>query len=239
MAKTILAIIEKIAACFKNFGVTNTLLSLLIALIIIVGGLELWNGNTISAINDWKTEERVVNKDIFNKSRDFYAGLKQYMRSEVNKSNCAYMMLVEFHNGSENIITNIDFCKFDVTLEVQNDERPYVCIDDYTNQNVFKYDILLDDKVYDEGIATYTSDDLKSIDAYLLKNIKLYNSDIDFMAISPIEVNDRIVGMVVGFYTDEKSYNMKHFLQVKTKIENKFKVETKNFGEIRENRKNR
>ena len=46
MAKTILAIIEKIAACFKNFGVTNTLLSLLIALIIIVGGLELWNVNT-------------------------------------------------------------------------------------------------------------------------------------------------------------------------------------------------
>lgn len=230
---TIITCITSICECFKKFGITNTLLSLFIVLIVILIGLELWNGNTISAIKEWKVEERTLNKDAFKKSQNFYSEIKQYMHKEVSNSNCDYMMLIEFHNGSENIMTNIDFCKFDVTLQVQNDNIPYIAMDDYVNQNIFKYDIFLESKIFDDGIATYTIDNLKTADRYFYNQIMLYDTNVSYIAITTINVSDQIVGMLAAFYHNEDNFDLSHYLTMKTKIENRFKAEVKNIGDIR------
>ena len=66
------------------------------------------------------------------------------MKDYLDVTSSDYIFLFEYHNGMENVMTGIQFCHFDMTLEVLRDGLQYISNDKFRNEFVARYDILLD-----------------------------------------------------------------------------------------------
>lgn len=218
----------------KNGKLFTAFLILFIMNIVLLYFVISTEGNT-KAFNKWKETEAVKKEDLFTKSHTFYATLKAMMKNELKTTESDYIQLIEFHNGSENVMTHIDFCKFDMTLSVQNPNFPYVETDDYTNENIFKYDILSTPNLIDCPILAYTMEELKDVDLYLYNTINNYNAGTQKVVICNVEVEDKVVGMLIYHFTDSAKYDAATVVASKVRIENTFRRGIQN--EVREKKK--
>ena len=108
----------------------------------------------------------------FEKAKQTYGVVKGIMKDYLDKTSSDYIFLVEYHNGMENVMSGIQFCHFDMTLEVFRDGLHYVPSDKYRNEFVARYDILLNEEFESSSKAFYyTTEDLKHVDRYLLQAI--------------------------------------------------------------------
>lgn len=108
----------------------------------------------------------------FEKAKQTYGVVKEIMKDYLDKTSCDYIFLVEYHNGMENVMSGIQFCHFDMTLEVFRDGLQYIPSDKYRNEFVARYDILLNEEFESSSKAFYyTTEDLKHVDRYLLQAI--------------------------------------------------------------------
>ena len=108
----------------------------------------------------------------FEKAKQTYGVVKGIMKDYLNKTSSDYIFLVEYHNGMENVMSGIQFCHFDMTLEVFRDGLQYIPSDKYRNEFVARYDILLNEEFESSSKAFYyTTEDLKHVDRYLLQAI--------------------------------------------------------------------
>ena len=108
----------------------------------------------------------------FEKAKQTYGVVKGIMKDYLDKTSSDYIFLVEYHNGMENVMSGIQFCHFDMTLEVFRDGLHYIPSDKYRNEFVARYDILLNEEFESSSKAFYyTTEDLKQVDGYLLQAI--------------------------------------------------------------------
>ena len=103
----------------------------------------------------------------FEASRQAYALAKHTMEEYVPLTKSEYIFLLEFHNGTENVMTGIQFCRFDMTLEVAAENMQYVPIEKFKDDIVARYDILLSDKMASNKVQYYTQAEFEKVDRYL------------------------------------------------------------------------
>ena len=198
--------IEGIANSVYKYGKSVVLFATMLALfvlcfIVLLGG---WMRNEVDEyINSYRIENVDLHRQSFNKSREFYSGLKTYMRQQRTAIGCNYMFLIEFHNGNENAITNIQFCKFDITIEVQDQTLPYAYTDDVVNENIFKYDLILSDRIANNKVDIYTTEELIGIDRRFYDLITCYSTNVEKIVITRIDYHKDAMGLLVLLFGDD------------------------------------
>ena len=120
--------------------------------------------NTLDERDDRNRENHKVN---FEASRQAYALAKHTMQDYIALTNSEYIFLIEFHNGSENVMTGVQFCRFDITLEVSDEKSPYVPIEKFRDDIVARYDILLSEELSKNKLLHFNQDEFDKVDRYL------------------------------------------------------------------------
>lgn len=126
-------------------------------------------------IDDGNKKAAESHKAAYLKSRETYASVRQIMKSYLAPIDCEYMFLIEYHNGAENVVTGIQFCRFDVSVEVSNESSPYVPIDKFRDDIVARYDVLMGEELADGG-CFYTKGEFERIDRYLAYQLSTINA---------------------------------------------------------------
>lgn len=119
------------------------------------------------ALDDRDAQKNRQHKANFEASRQAYALAKHTMQEFVPLTKSEYIFLLEFHNGSENVMTGIQFCRFDMTLEVAAGQSQYVPIEKFKDDIVARYDILLSDEMTKNKVQYYTQEQFEKVDRYL------------------------------------------------------------------------
>lgn len=200
-----------LAKLTKEHGRTTVINCVLLALlsICVISIVEFrMNGFVSEQISKYNENNTTEHRENFAKSREFYAELKTYLRQQRTNIGCDYILLLEFHNGSENIVTNIQFCKFDITLSVQDPNSPYIEVTDYVNENIYKYDLLLSDVYMDNRINILSIEELEKIDKHFLHLVTDYNSEVKHVVFATIEYNGSPIGMLVFLFTENEMSNI-------------------------------
>lgn len=120
------------------------------------------------AVFEENAESVEEHKELYLASRDMYAQIKRIMRAQRPVVGADYILYLEYHNGSENIATGYQFCKFDVTIEELSDTVPYIVIDDFKDENLYKYDILLSDQVTKSKVSSFTLEEIAAFDKNMI-----------------------------------------------------------------------
>ena len=127
-------------------------------------------------------DERDVNKNTdhqlsFEKSIQSYALAKKTMSNYLDLTGCDYIFLIEYHNGNENIMTGIQFCRFDVTLDVGTGDLSYIPLEKWRDDIVARYDILLSDELNKNKMLYYTKEDFRKVDKYLAMQLEAIEAE--------------------------------------------------------------
>lgn len=126
----------------------------------------------VQSLEERDRQTREAHKIDFEKSKQTYAAVKGVMKDYLDNTSSDYIFLFEYHNGMENVMSGIQFCHFDMTLEVLRDGLPYVANEKFKNEYVARYDILLDPDFESSAKAFYfRTPDLKKVDPYLMQCI--------------------------------------------------------------------
>ena len=158
----------------------------------------------------------------FEKAKQAYGTVKGIMKDCLDKTSSDYIFLVEYHNGMENVMSGIQFCHFDMTLEVFRDGLQYIPSDKYRNEFVARYDILLNEEFESSSKAFYyTTEDLKQVDRYLLQAIG-YIECKSCVLINIINESGTVTGTLLFASLDE-SINIPEVYNCQREIEKAFK----------------
>ena len=155
--------------------------------------------NTLDERDDNKVNDHQI---AFEQSIQSYALAKKTMNNYLSDIDCEYMFLIEYHNGNENIITGIQFCRFDVTLEVGTGDLSYVPLEKWHDDIVARYDILLSEDLSRNKMMFYTKDQFRDVDKYL--NLQLEAVDAQSFALINLKnKDDRVFGSLLCVSTNE------------------------------------
>lgn len=176
----------------------------------------------VESLEERDRQAREEHKAEFERSKQTYAAVKTVMKDYLNPTGCDYIFLFEYHNGMENVMTGIQFCHFDMTLEVLKDGLQYIPNDKFRNEYVARYDILLDPEFESSSKAFYfKTPELKNIDRYLLQCINY----IECKSCVLINItNDK--GVITGtllFASLDEDINITEVYRCQREIENAFK----------------
>jgi len=160
--------------------------------------------SVIEGIEQQKQAEAERHRIDFEKSKQAYSTAKNVLKSSLETTSSDYIFLIEYHNGVDNIVTGIQFCRFDMTLEVCREELRYIDYSKFNDDIVARYDLLLreDFQTCDRAFY-YKVEDLWDVDRYLEKHIL----SIDGKAITAINLADTsgtIWGTLLFVSLDEK-----------------------------------
>lgn len=167
-------IVDWISEKLNKEGIQKTVTAVLLATFMVVM-LCIFENNIINrfdiAHNERETELVEEHKELYAASMDMYSQIKSVMRLQRPETGADYILLLEYHNGSENIATGYQFCKFDVTIEELSDSVPYIQTDKFKDENLYKYDILLSDKVTKSKMSYFTWDDVVLLDRNMIHTL--------------------------------------------------------------------
>lgn len=178
--------------------------------------------SVISGINQQKEIEAQQHKLDFEKSKQAYSAAKNVLKSALDKTSSDYIFLVEYHNGVDNIITGIQFCRFDMTLEVCREELRFIDYSKFSDDIVARYDLLLSDTYQTSEKAFYfTVEELWDTDRYLEKHIL----SIEGKAIAVIHLTDGdgIIWGTLLFTSLDDEINMENVYRCRREIETIFR----------------
>ena len=118
--------------------------------------------------NEETNRERIEShRTAFENSKQAYAVVKKTMNDYLLKVGCDYIFLIEYHNGNENVMTGIQFCRFDMTIQASSKDLSYIPVDKFKDDIVARYDILLSEELNDNKLLFYTAEDFERVDRYL------------------------------------------------------------------------
>lgn len=176
----------------------------------------------VESLQERDKQQKEAHKIEFERSKQTYATVKGIMKDYLNTTSSEYVFLFEYHNGMENVMSGIQFCHFDMTLEVLQDGLPYIPNDKFRNEYVARYDILLDPEFESSAKAFYyKTEDLKDVDRYLLQCINY----IECKACVLINItNDQsvIIGTLL-FASHDENINITEVYKCQREIEKAFK----------------
>ena len=160
--------------------------------------------SVIEGIEQQKREEAERHRLDFEKSKQAYSTAKNVLKSSLETTSSDYIFLIEYHNGVDNIVTGIQFCRFDMTLEVCREDLRYIDYSKFNDDIVARYDLLLREDFQTCDRAFYFKvEDLWDVDRYLEKHIL----SIDGKSITAINLADTtgtIWGTLLFVSLDEK-----------------------------------
>ena len=189
----------------KNNGIKHTIISILATGFILLM-LGIYNNtlqhNIQEILYDHNTEQVEYHQQQYLASRDMYSSVKQILKAQRPVIGADYILFLEYHNGSENIATGYQFCKFDVTIEVLSDSVPYIVIDDFRDENLYKYDILLSDQVAKSKISSFSLEEIHSIDRNLHYMLNP-NEHTQYIVFYNLEYRGMVAGTLMFMFKDK------------------------------------
>lgn len=148
-----------------------------------------------------------AHKQSFVESREAYALAKHKMSEYLDEIGAEYIFLLEYHNGSENVMTGIQFCRFDITIEVSEKTAAYIPLEKFKDDIVVRYDILLSEDLSSGRLVCYNQNEFEKMDKYLA--YQLHTIDAQTFAALNLEDKDGMVfGTIVCIATDKGKMNL-------------------------------
>ena len=164
-------IVDWISEKLNKEGIKKTVIAVLLAAFVMCA-FSIQEKNLLHKIglaDDQRATELIEqHRESYIASVDMYSQIKLVMRAQRPITGADYMLLLEYHNGSENIATGYQFCKFDITIEELSDTVPYIQIDNFKDENLYKYDILLSDQVTKSKMSSFSLDEVAALDKNLM-----------------------------------------------------------------------
>ena len=157
----------------------------------------------------------------FEASRQAYALAKHEMQEYLQQTNSEYIFLLEYHNGSENIMTGIQFCRFDITLEAVVDKSAYVQIEKFRDDIVARYDILLSEDLGKNKLLYYTQQEFGKADRYLAQQMGYINAK-SYALLNLKDVHGRAFGSILCVSTDNEQLDLLAVRELAVDLENIF-----------------
>ena len=146
-------------------------------------------------------------KDSFENSKQAYALVKKEMNESLDKIGCDYMFLIEFHNGNENVMTGIQFFRFDMTLQVSSKDLSYIGIDKFRDDIVARYDILLSDELNNGKLLYFTAEEFENSDRYLAQQLKAIDA-VSYAILNLKDKNNKVFGTIMCVSSTPNKKNM-------------------------------
>ncbi len=143
----------------------------------------------------------------FESSRQAYALAKHKMQDYIIPTQSEYIFLIEYHNGSENVITGIQFCRFDMTIEVSADKNAYIPVEKFRDDIVARYDLLLSEELAKNKILYYTSKEFEVVDKYLAYQLTYVNAK-SYAMVNLKDKTGKIFGSLLCISTDNENIDL-------------------------------
>lgn len=175
----------------------------------------------IQTLDERDAQKLEEHKTLFEHSRQTYGIVKQTMNDFLPKIDAQYLFLIEYHNGAENVMTGIQFCRFDITVEVCSDGSEFIPIEKFKDDIVARYDLLLSQDLNNDKLIVYTQKDFDKVDKYLAYQLKSIEAK-SFSIINLKDRNGKVFGSLVSVSNDEHIDRAEMVLCSKT-IEENFK----------------
>ena len=176
--------------------------------------------NTIETTIERSNEEQeIMHMEKLIESQDIYAEVKQELRYIMKETDCEYIYLIEYHNGSSNIATSFPFRKFDVTMDICKEGVPYIDTAPLKDEHVTKYDIFDNPEFTKQQFAHCTREEFKKADIKLYHMIES-NKKIKFIYTYNLYYNNTLLGAVL--IASYKEINLKTFVNCMHDLETIF-----------------
>lgn len=195
-------LVNWISSKMEKNGVQPTIIAIMIAIILIWAVFNQTSciiRGVSEEMKNSKIEQFEEHQDLWVESRVLYGKLKTVLKGERSHTGADYILFIEYHNGSENIATGYQFCKFDVSMSVRSDSMMVMDLEDYRDENVWKWDVLLNDKLFRQKISTFSITELQNIDTDICNKFRP-NSNVEYVVFYNIMHNNVCVGTLMFVY---------------------------------------
>lgn len=166
---------------------------------------------------------RATHRANFEASRQAYALAKHKMQEYIQLTGAEYIFLIEFHNGSENVMTGIQFCRFDMTLEVAADKSEYVPIEKFRDDIVARYDILLSEELGKNKLLYFDHAEFEKVDRYLAQQMDYVNAK-SYAVLNLKDLHGKAFGSVLCISTNDEQLNLLAVRELAVDLENIFNI---------------
>lgn len=170
-------------------------------------------------IDNDRTEQFEHHQNLWLESRELYASVKAIMRSERANTNADYILFLDYHNGNENISTGYQYCKFDVSISVRSDTVPVLPVEDFKDETIWKWDMLLTDAVMHHKMTEVTLEDAFKIDPGMVGRIHP-NEHTQFIVFYNITINNICAGTMMFMYRDKSNVDYNAVATCGDRVEN-------------------
>ena len=195
-------LVDWVSEHIKKNGLQHTITTILLVILIIVF-MTGYSDRIIKGVgqefHDSKVEQFEDHQVLWMQSRELYAELKALMRKERAGTNADYILFIEYHNGNENIATGYSFCKFDVSISVRSDTVPVLPIEDFRDENIWTWDMLLTDEVIHRKMMAVSLERALEIDPGMIHRIHP-NDHTQYVVFYNVEIEGITAGTLMFLY---------------------------------------
>lgn len=174
-----------------------------------------------NSLDDRDERNKATHIANFEASRQAYALAKRKMQKYLQLTGAEYIFLIEYHNGSENIMNGIQFCRFDLTLEVPAENSKYVPVEKFRDDIVARYDILLSEDLGKNKLLYYTQDKFEKADRYLAQQMGYINAK-SYAILNLKDIRGKAFGSILCVSTDNEQLNLLAVHELAINLENIF-----------------
>lgn len=206
----------------KQDGVYRTFTSVMLVIIMIAfltGYADRIIHGVGQEIEDDKIEQFEIHQNLWMESRDLYASVKSAMRSERPYTNADYILFLDYHNGSENISTGYQYCKFDVSISVRSDTVPVLPVEDFKDETIWKWDMLLTDAVMNHKMTSISLEDAFKVDPGMMGRIHP-NEHTQYIVFYNITIDGICAGTMMFMYPNKEAVDYGAITTCGSKVEN-------------------
>lgn len=174
-----------------------------------------------SSLDNRDERNRAAHKINFENARQAYALAKHKMQEYIQLTGAEYIFLIEYHNGSENVMTGIQFCRFDMTLEVAADKSKYVAIEKFRDDIVARYDILLSEDLGKNKLLYFNHAEFEKADRYLAQQMDYVNAK-SYAILNLKDIHGKAFGAVLCVSTNDERLNLLAVRELASDLEDIF-----------------
>lgn len=215
-------LVDWVSGKIKQDGLYRTFTSIMLV-IIVIAFLSGYADRIIHGVgqemDNNKIEQFEIHQNLWMESRDLYAAVKSTMRAERPYTNADYILFLDYHNGNENISTGYQYCKFDVSISVRSDSVPVLPVEDFKDETIWKWDMLLTDAVMNHKMTSVSLEDAFSIDPGMIGRIHP-NEHTQYIVFYNITIKGICAGTMMFMYPDDEVVDYGAVTTCGSKIEN-------------------
>lgn len=188
-------------------------------------------------IDNDKIEQFENHQNLWMESRELYASVKSIMRAERPYTNAPYILFLDYHNGNENISTGYQYCKFDVSISVRCDSVPVLPVEDFKDETIWKWDMLLTDAVMNHKMTSTTLDEAFAIDPDMKGRIHP-NEYTQFIVFYNIIIDNVCAGTMMFMYPSKNDVDYNAITTCGARVENIItsSLKNRNFNKKKNNK---